>query len=209
MEEKSYLEHLNRLWEKNWPAHLPREPLYPLGEILLTDYLREWAKVNPEKVCLVFYGRELTFKDLDDLSDRFAALLASYSLQKGDRVAVFLPNCPQFLIAFYGILKLGCVHVPVNPMFKEHEFLYEINDTEAKAIVVLDHLFPIVQAVKDKTSLQVFMVTRFSDCLPPGAHHSRTGDPPGTRTGLPRSLGYDVFPGCTGPKFSQSGGGLG
>ena len=166
MDEKEYLEHLNRLWEKNWPVHLPREPIYPLGEILLTDYLREWAKVAPDKVCLIFYGKELTFKELDDLSNRFAAFLAAHGLKKGDRVAVFLPNCPQFLIAFYGILKLGCVHVPVNPMFKEHEFQYEINDTEAKAIVVLDHLFPIVQAVKDKTSLRVLTVTRLSDCLP-------------------------------------------
>jgi long-chain acyl-CoA synthetase len=166
MDEKEYLEHLNRLWGKNWPAHLPREPIYPLGEILLTDYLREWARVTPDKVCLIFYGKELTFKELDDLSSRFADFLAAHSLQKGDRVAVFLPNCPQFLIAFYGILKSGCVHVPVNPMFKEHEFQYEINDTQAKAIVVLDHLFPIVRAVKDKTSLQVLVVTRLSDCLP-------------------------------------------
>ncbi|OGP51618.1 MAG: acyl-CoA synthetase [Deltaproteobacteria bacterium RBG_13_43_22] len=166
MEEKEYLEHLNQLWEKSWPAHLPRKPIYPLGEIPLTDYLREWARQTPDKACLIFYGTELTFKDLDDLSNRFAAFLDANSLQKGDRVAVFLPNCPQFLIAFYGILKLGCVHVPVNPMFKEHEFQYEINDTGAKAIVALDHLFPIVQSVKDQTSLQWVMVTRFSDFLP-------------------------------------------
>ncbi len=166
MEEKAYLDHLNQLWKKNWPDHLPREPIYPLGEIPLTDYLREWARQTPDKACLIFYGKELTFKDLDDLSNRFASFLAANNLHKGDRVAVFLPNCPQFLIAFYGILKLGCVHVPVNPMFKEHEFLYEIKDTEAKAIVVLDHLFPIVQAVQDQTGLQRMMVTRFSDFLP-------------------------------------------
>lgn len=166
MKEKEYLENLKRLWEKNWPAHLPREPVYPFGEILLTEYLREWARLTPDKASLIYYGKEMSFKDLDDLSDRFAAFLASNHLGKGERVAVFLPNCPQFLIAFYGILKLGCVHVPINPMFKEHEFLYEINDTEAKAIVVLDHLFPIVQAVKNKTNLKVVMVTRFSDFLP-------------------------------------------
>jgi long-chain acyl-CoA synthetase len=166
MEEKAYLEHLKRLWEKNWPSHLPREPVYPLGEIPLTEYLREWARLTPDKTSLIYYGKELTFKDLDELSDRFAAFLASRHLGPGDRIAVFLPNCPQFLVAFYGILKLGCVHVPVNPMFKEHEFLYEINDTQAKAIVVLDHLFPIVRAVQGKTSLQVVMVTRFSDFLP-------------------------------------------
>ncbi|MBW2061648.1 MAG: AMP-binding protein [Deltaproteobacteria bacterium] len=166
MDEQEYLDRLNKLWEKNWPAHLPKEPLYPFGEILLTDYLREWARQTPDKPCLIYYGTELTFKELDDLSDRFAAFLAAKGLRKGDRVAVFLPNCPQFHIVFYGILKLGCVHVPVNPMFKEHEFLYEINDTEAHLIVTLDHLFPIVQAVKDKTSLREVVVTRFADYLP-------------------------------------------
>jgi len=166
MEEKSYLERLNQLWQKNWPAHLPKEPVYPLGEIPLTDYLKERAKQTPEKACLIYYGTELTFKVLNDLSDRFAAFLAAKELQKGDRVAVFLPNCPQFHIAFYGILKLGCVHVPVNPMFKEHELLYEINDTGAKVIVAQDHLFPIVQAIKDQTSLKEVVVTRLTDFLP-------------------------------------------
>jgi len=166
MDEQEYLDRLDKLWEKNWPAHLSREPVYPYGEILLTDYLREWAKQTPDKPCLIYYGTGLTFKQLDDLSDRFASFLSAKGLRKGDRVAVFLPNCPQFHIAFYGILKLGCVHVPVNPMFKEHEFLYEINDTSAQIIVTLDHLFPIVEAVKDKTSLQEVVVTRFTDFLP-------------------------------------------
>ncbi|MBW2090588.1 MAG: AMP-binding protein [Deltaproteobacteria bacterium] len=166
MNEQEYLDRLDKLWEKNWPAHLPREPLYPFGEILLTDYLREWARQTPDKPCLIYYGTEITFKQLNDLSDRFAAFLAAKGLRKGDRVAVFLPNCPQFHIAFYGILKLGCIHVPVNPMFKEHEFLYEINDTSAQIIVTLDHLFPIVEAVKDQTSLKEVLVTRFADFLP-------------------------------------------
>ena len=167
MNDKAYLERLEQLWQKNWPAHLPRQPVYPLGEILLTYYLREWAGQTPDKVCLIYYGTEWTFKELNDLSDRFATFLAAKGLQKGDRVAVFLPNCPQFLIAFYGILKLGCVHVPVNPMFKEHEFLYEINDTGARILVALDHLFPVVQAVRDKTGLEEILVTRFTDFLPP------------------------------------------
>ena len=66
-------------------------------------------------------------------------------------------------------------------MFKEHEFLYEINDTEAKAIVVLDHLFPIVQAVKDQTGLEDGHGHPFFRLSSPRAHHSRTGHPPGNR----------------------------
>ena len=166
MNEQEYLDHLQSLWKKNWPPHLPAEPNYPFGEILLTEYLSRWAQKNPDKPSFIYYGTEITFKELDDLSSQFATLLSSTGFTKGDRVAVMLPNCPQFVIVFFGILKLGCVHVPVNPMFKEHELLYELNDTEAKMIVVLDQLFPLVQAVKEQTSLDQVLVTRFSDYLP-------------------------------------------
>jgi acyl-CoA synthetase (AMP-forming)/AMP-acid ligase II len=166
MDEKAYLESLERLWAKNWPAGLPREIEYPLGEALLTDYLRERARMHPDRPVVLFYGKELTFAQLDDLSNRFASFLAAQGLKKGDRVAVLLPNCPQFLIAFYGILKLGCIHVPVNPLFKEREFLYEMEDARPRLIVALDLLFPLVQAARDRTTLEAVVVTRLADFLP-------------------------------------------
>lgn len=164
--EREYLEKLEDLWEKNLPAGLPREPQYPIGKVLLTDYLRHWARETPDRPCVIFYGAELTFSQLDDLSDRFASFLVDRGFAKGDRVAVMMPNCPQFLIAFFGILKAGCVHVPVNPMFLEHEFLYEIQDSGAEAIVVLDLLFPVVQSTRDQTGLREILVTRLADYLP-------------------------------------------
>ena len=166
VDEEEYLHHLRELWTKNWPKHLPTEPYYPFGQVTLTTYLREWAKRKPNQPILIYYGKEITFKQLDELSDRFASFLTSRGLKKGDKVAVFLPNCPQFHIAFYGILKLGCVHVPVNPMFKEHELLYELNDSGAQVIVTLDQLLPTVRLVKKQTKLREIITTRFSDFLP-------------------------------------------
>ncbi len=166
MDEARYLEKLQRLWTKNWPPGLPGEVEYPLGEVLLTDYLRERASRQPHKPVVVYYGREVTFGELDDLSGRFASFLAERGLKKGDRVAVLLPNCPQFLIAFYGILKLGCIHVPVNPLFKEREFLYEMNDARPRLIVALDLLFPLIHATRDGTTLETVVVTRLSDFIP-------------------------------------------
>ena len=81
-------------------------------------------------------------------------------------MAVFLPNCPQFHIVFFGILKLGCVHAPVNPLFKERELIYELNDTEAEIIVSLDQLFPLVETVKSRTKLREVVVTSFADVTP-------------------------------------------
>lgn len=166
MEEKEYLENLEKLWKRNWPKQLPEEIEYPLGEILITAYLKKRAKEMPDKPCLIYYGTEFTFKELDDMSDRFASFLAERGLKKRDRVAVLLANCPQFHIVFYGILKLGCIHVPVNPLFKEPELLHELHDAEPKALVALDLLYPMVQSIKDKTSLEVVLVTSLSDYLP-------------------------------------------
>ncbi len=166
IQESDYLQHLDLLHEQNWPAGVPREPAYPFGERPLTDYLRLWAQKQPDKAAIVFYGTQLTFGQLDELSNRFANLLLDSGVARGDRVAVFLPNCPQFLIAFYGILKIGAVHVPVNPMFKEHELLYELNDSGAQVLVALDQLMDTVRRVRPGSALREVFVTSIREMLP-------------------------------------------
>lgn len=165
MDETKYMEHLRMLWNKNWPNDVPKQPYYPLGETLLTDYLKHWVKQKGDKPCVIYYGYELSWKMLDVLSDKFASFLADKGFKKGDKIAVFLPNCPQFYIAFYGILKLGCIHVPVSPMCQEAELQHELNDADAVFILTLDLMYQLVQNVKDKTSLREVMVTRLSDFL--------------------------------------------
>jgi acyl-CoA synthetase (AMP-forming)/AMP-acid ligase II len=161
-----YLEHLRAVWAQHWPTGFPRQPEYPFGEVALTEYLRQWARRQPDKPACIFYGTEVTFAQLDALSDRFAALLAAYNVRRGDRVAVFLPNCPQFTFAFFGILKLGCVHVPVNPLFREHELEYELQDSGAEVIVAQDQLYWLVEGVWSHTSLRLAFTTNVADMLP-------------------------------------------
>ena len=166
IDESTYLQKLHKLWATSWPESAPAQPVYPFGERPLTDYLREWARRQPDKPAYIFYGAELTYGRLDELSSRFAALLARNGVKSGDHVAVFLPNCPQFVIAFFGILKLGCVHVPVNPMFKEHELLHELNDAGAVAILAQDQLLELVRAVRPRTRLRFALFTSYADVLP-------------------------------------------
>ena len=71
-EEAAYLDKLRGLWRANWPKDIPQQPVYPLGERLLTDYLSEWARRTPDKASLIYYGREVSFGELDRLSDAFA-----------------------------------------------------------------------------------------------------------------------------------------
>ena len=152
--------------QQHWPEGIPREAVYPFGEIALTDYLRRWAAQQPDKAAVIFYGQELSYAELDRLSDRFAGLLARQGVKAGDRVAVMLGNCPQFHIVFFGILKLGAVHVPVNPLFKEQEMLYELNDSQARTLVVLDQLAGLARKVLPRTEVQTTFFTSFHDLLP-------------------------------------------
>lgn len=166
LNEKDYMEQLHALWSKTWPKGIARTPQYPHGEVALTEYLRAWAKRRPQRPAVIFYGHVTTYADLDQQSDRFAALLQAKGVRKGDRVAVFLPNCPQFHIVFFGILKLGAIHVPVSPLSRAFELAYELNDTDAEVIVALDQLAVTVDQVRGETKLREVIVTSFADVIP-------------------------------------------
>ena len=165
-DEATYLATLHGLWKKAWPAGANTAPHYPHGEQPVTEYLRTWARLQPDKPAVLHYGHTLTYAELDDASDRFAALLAAHGIVPGDRVAVFLPNLPQYHLVFFGILKLGAVHVPVSPMSRAFELAHELGDTGALALVALDELMPVVREVRAASSLRHVFVTGFADLLP-------------------------------------------
>ncbi|QFG27583.1 AMP-binding protein [Actinomadura sp. WMMB 499] len=165
-EVDAHLADLRRRQEAAWPAEMPRETRYPLGERAVTDYLRAHAERDPGHPAIVFYGRVLTYGDLDELSDRFGGWLEARGVRPGDRVGVCLPNCPQFVIAMLGILKLGAVHVPVNPMFREQELRHELADAGVEVLVVQDTVAPLVENVRDGTAVRETLVTAVSDMLP-------------------------------------------
>jgi len=164
--EHDYLKHLARLQAAIWPAGVPREPWYPFGDATMGDVLHGWAARQPDKAAVVFYGRTVTYAELDALSDRCAALLAAHGVRQGDPIAVFLQNCPQFMVVFFAIMKLGAVHVPVNPMFRALELTYELNDSGARLLVALDQLYPLVREVQAQTKVETVFTTSLRDMLP-------------------------------------------
>ena len=95
---------------------------------------------------MIFYGHETTYAELDAQSDRCAALLAAHGIGAGDRVAVLMPNCPQFHIVFFGILKLGAVYVPISPLSQRAELQHALADSTPRALIALDQLVPLVRA---------------------------------------------------------------
>lgn len=157
---------MEKPWINSWPSGVPRQMEFRRGERPLFEYLRENARNFPDKDAIIFYGRKITYRELDDLSDRFAAFLHQNGVQKGDRVALFLPNCPQYIICHYGIQKAGAVAGPCSPMFKEWELEYEVKDMEAETLVTLDLLYPVAEAIRGQTGLKRVVITGYRDFLP-------------------------------------------
>ncbi|MDA8194264.1 MAG: AMP-binding protein [Thermaerobacter sp.] len=139
---------------------------YRFGARPLHEYLRLHAQETPERTALIWYGRAVSFRELNDLSDRFACLLAEWGVIAGDRIALYLGNCPQFLVAFFGIQKIGAIVTPVSPAFKEWELQYQLNNSGVRVIVLSRDLYPVLASVRSQTAVTRVLVTDYRDFLP-------------------------------------------
>ena len=124
---------------KCWPEGIFKQLNYP--EVPVFELLRSSARQWPERNAVIFGGMEMTYRELDNLSGRFATALADMGVKKGDRVGLHLPNCAQFAIAYFGLLKAGAIFVPLSPLLSERELDFELNDAGVETFVGLDLLF--------------------------------------------------------------------
>lgn len=134
-----------RPWLKNYPVRWNLE--YP--EVSLFNYFRESTAPCGDLVSLVFFGEEITFRQMHESIDRFAAALADLGVTKGDRVALMLPNCPEYVYAYYAVLKLGAIVVQMNPIYTSAEVRFILKDSEAKVLVVVDGASDAFQGIRD------------------------------------------------------------
>lgn len=166
LDEATYLARLRDVQAVNWPKGVARQIIYPLGPIALSEHLRHWGRETPDAAAVIWYGRIMTYAEMDELADRFAAVLKGAGVGRGDRVGVFLPNCPQFHVAFFGILKIGAVHCPISPMSTGAELEYMLADTGAKGLVTLDALMDIVAKAPSAAGLDVIWTAAMADMRP-------------------------------------------
>ena len=165
-QEKAHFAELDRLWESSWPAGVPRRLRYPLGEIPLFRHIGEWARRDPKRPAVNFYGAVYSYADYDEMTDKVAALLASLGVRKGDRVAVFMQNCPQYHFVFYGILKLGAVYTAISPMSKSFELAHQLKDSGARVIIAQDQVMGLAREARDTGLVDHLIVTSLADTLP-------------------------------------------
>lgn len=154
----------NKPWQAVYPEQIPTSLSY--DDKPLYSLLKEAADEFPDNVSVHFQGKELTFKEVYESATKFASYLKSIGLNKGERVAVMLPNCPQGVISFFGILMAGGVVVQTNPTYTERELEHQMKDSGAKIIIALDILFPRVTAAASRTEIEHIIVTGIKDYLP-------------------------------------------
>jgi long-chain acyl-CoA synthetase len=157
-------EYEKRPWLKWYPEGCPADIEIPSKSIVeaFDEAVGKWGN----KTAVVFYGKKFKYKDLRTLSLRFAASLHDLGIGKGDIVAVLVPNCPQFMIAYFGILRLGATVTTVSPLYTSREVEHQLKDSGAKIIVVLDLLFEKVEKVWEKVGLKHVIVTSIDEYLP-------------------------------------------
>jgi len=145
-----------RPWLKNYPVRWNLN--YP--EISLYEFLQEATTEYPERVALIFMGSEVTYKEMQQNIDRTANALAGLGVSKGDRVALMLPNCPQYVYSYYACMKLGAIVVQLNPLYTSNEVEFVLNDSGAKVIVAVDTVFGSFHAVRHKVAVEHAIVAR-------------------------------------------------
>jgi long-chain acyl-CoA synthetase len=156
---------LARPWLKQYPSEVPHTINYQKKP--LSQFLKDAATEFPHKKAVHFLGKELTFQEIYFQACKLANYLQAIGIEKGDRVAIMLPNCPQAVIGYYGVLLAGGVVVQTNPLYMERELEYQLNDSGTKVIITLDLLYPRVSKVKPLTKdLKHIIVTGIKDYLP-------------------------------------------
>jgi long-chain acyl-CoA synthetase len=153
-----------RPWYKSWPAEVPKHIDYP--DIPLSDFLRNTANNHPDHPAIIYFDKQLTYKQLNDAVDKFATALADLGVKRGDKVALFLPNFPQFIISYYGTLRIGAIETAISPLYKEREVEHQLVDSEAETLVVLDALYPIAEKTLPKTQVKRVIVTNLKEYMP-------------------------------------------
>ena len=152
-------------WLRSYPLDAPKNFTYP--EFLqVEDLLIKTALDMPNRTALIFYGKKISYRELDRLSDAFALALLRFGVKKGDRVALLLPNIPQFVIAYYGALKAEAIVVPTNPLYTERELEHQLADSGSQTLVALDIFYPKIKNVWNKTGLRRVILTGVQDYLP-------------------------------------------
>ncbi|MFQ5981439.1 MAG: long-chain fatty acid--CoA ligase [Candidatus Heimdallarchaeota archaeon] len=148
------IEDLEQPWFKRWPEEIPKHLDYP-DDFPIYKFLQESAELYPNNVATIFFDKKMTYGELWEKVLRFANSLSKLGVKQGDRIGIYLPNCPQFVIAFFAINRLGATIVPFNTQYVDHELIYQLNDSGARIIITIDITYGRVRKIRNKKLVEL------------------------------------------------------
>ncbi len=155
----------NKPWLAHYDKGVPQTIDYPKAPLF--HFLEEAARKYPDHACTIFKGAVISYREMNEQSNAMAAALVEMGVKKGDRVGIFMPNLPQFVAAFFGILKAGGVVVAVNPTYPVEEVLTPVNDAGIEVMFTLTRFYDKLKQVRAKSRLKKIIVTNIKESLPP------------------------------------------
>ena len=153
-----------RIWHKSYAPGVKKTLEYE--NVTISQALTRTAQKFPENTALNYMGRKITYKELNELVNRFAGALQAKGIQPGDKVSVCLPNIPQVIISNLAIFRIGAVTVQVNPLYTERELEYQLNDSDSKMVITLTLLIPRMQKIKPNTKIEKIIGCHINTYLP-------------------------------------------
>lgn len=155
----------HRPWHDCYDEGIPSSLTYP--EVPLFHFLEDSAKKYPDKPCTIFKGAEISYKEMSKITDQLAAAMVGLGVKKGDRVGILIPNTPQFVMAYFAVLKAGGVVVATNPQYTEREIKHQANDSGMKLMILMSNYYELVKRVQPETAIAQIIVTNIKETLPP------------------------------------------
>jgi len=155
----------DRPWFKLYDKGVPQHIDYPA--IPLFGMLEESTRKYPDSPCTIFKGAVITYREMNELTDRLAAGIAELGVKKGDRVGIFMPNTPQFILTFFAILKAGGVVVSINPLYSAREIVHQVNDAGIEIMFVMSNFYKLMKQAQPNTKIKKIVVTNLKEYLPP------------------------------------------
>ena len=160
MDDKSA--YLQKPWLQKYPDGIAAQMNFPERSVVeaFDEATENWGN----KTALIFYGTRISFSELRAQVDRFANALHHLGVKKGDRVAIHLLNSPQFIIAYFGVIKIGAVVTPISPVYVSSEVRHQVEDSGAETIICQDVLYHVIE--ETKLQFKRVIITNINEYLP-------------------------------------------
>lgn len=155
---------MEKIWQKFYDENVPKELDFP--QISLSELFDRTALKYPDQTALIFFGNKISYRELQKMINRMAAALVDTGTKKGSRVALLLPSCPEFVIAYFAALKIGAIIVPTNPLYSSREMAFQLKDCGAGTAVVLDVIYKKFESVIEASPVKKCVITSIKDFLP-------------------------------------------